>query len=71
MTATTRRSFITDEQKANTISMELPEDVVRWISLHFKGMDREEAQKQLQSATIHWGARCTTFIAMRGSELAW
>lgn len=35
--------------------MELPDDVVRWVSLHFIEADRDQALAQLRSAEIHTG----------------
>ncbi len=35
--------------------MELPHDVVRWVSSHFKDVDKEQALTQLRTAVIHTG----------------
>jgi hypothetical protein len=37
--------------------MKLPDDVVRWVSLHFSETDQEKALVQLCSAVIHTGER--------------
>ena len=48
--------------------MELPDDVVRWVSLHFNEAEREQALARLRSAEIHTGEpagprllRCVVF----------
>jgi len=35
--------------------MELPHDVVRWVSSHFKDVDKEQALNHLRAAVIHTG----------------
>jgi hypothetical protein len=35
--------------------MELPDDVVRWVSSHFSEMDQGQALARLHSAVIHTG----------------
>jgi hypothetical protein len=55
--------------------MELPDDVVRWVSLHFNTTDEQQALAQLRSAVIHTGEpagprllRCV--VVSSGGDLA-